>query len=456
MMTLDKAAQLLLNATVLGNGSVLLSGISTDTRTLQPGQLFIALRGPNFDGHAYVAEALARGAVGAMVDHSVDVDLPQLIVPDTLRGLGWLAAVWRARFDIPVIAVTGSNGKTTVTQMGALILAHAFGVSGRLATCGNMNNEIGVPLTVLKLNEQHRAAVIELGMNHAGEIARLAAIARPTVALVNNAQREHQEYFASAQDTAYENGAAIAALPMDGVAVFPADDDVHAPIWRNLAGTRRVLDFALNAPAAISAQAQMTHTGVALSMATPAGVIDVTLSVSGMHNAHNAVAATACALAAGIDPKYIQSGLAAFRAVPGRGVLHTLPSGGKLIDDTYNANPDSVRAAIHWLVSQPAPTILVLGDMGEVGRRGPAFHQEVGEYARAQGVSKLLCIGKATRECVLAFDKGAQHFDEIDTLNQQLRIEATKGGTILVKGSRFMKMERIVDAVLTPLPQGAH
>lgn len=455
MMTVNEAAGLLAGASVQGDGALRFSGVSTDSRTVQPGQLFVALRGPNFDGHDHARSAVAAGAVAVMVERPVEVAVPQLVVPATLRALGALAAGWRARFELPVIAVAGSNGKTTVTQMIASILASAFGARRRLATRGNLNNEIGLPLMVLQLNVRHRAAALELGMNRPGEIATLAAIARPTVALVNNAQREHQEFMASVEATAHENGAAIAALPADGVAVFPADD-ACAPIWRNLAGTRRVLDFSLDGDAAITAQIRAGGPGAAVSIATAAGVIDVQLAVSGRHNVHNALAAAASAIAIGVEPKSVAAGLAAFRPVSGRGVRIKLPSGALLIDDTYNANPDSVRAAIELLMTHSPPRVLVLGDMGEVGHQGPAFHREIGDYARASGVATVLALGEATRDTVHGFGKGALHFEEIEPLIDRVRIEATRGGTILVKGSRFMKMERVVQALDTAQTAGAH
>jgi UDP-N-acetylmuramoyl-tripeptide--D-alanyl-D-alanine ligase len=435
-------------------GALALTGVSTDTRTIAPGSLFVALRGERFDGHAFAADALAAGAAALVVDHALDVAAPQIVVPDTRRALGQAAAAWRARFDLPVIAVTGSNGKTTVTQMLAAILAAAYPDKGAekdgrrawLATRGNLNNDIGLPLMVFELRKSHRVAVFELGMNHPGEIALLATIARPTVALVNNAQREHQEFMASVEATAHENGAAITLLPPEGVAVFPADD-ACAAIWRQLAGTRRVVDFAQHVQATVTAHAEPTAAGTRLDVAAPTGAFQVELHVSGAHNAHNALAATACALAAGIRPADVVAGLAGFRPVKGRGALHTLASGALLVDDSYNANPDSVRAAIDLLATLPPPRTLVLGDMGEVGDQGPEFHREVGAYARSRGIERLLALGAASVEAVIAYGDGGAHCADIDVLTAAARTAAARG-SVLVKGSRFMRLERVVAALV--------
>jgi UDP-N-acetylmuramoyl-tripeptide--D-alanyl-D-alanine ligase len=447
-------------------GALPLTGVSTDTRTLARGNLFVALRGERFDGHAFSADALAAGAAALLVDHALDIAAPQLVVPDTRRALGQAAAAWRSRFNLPLIAVTGSNGKTTVTQMLAAIFAVAYPEKGAdkngdrngrpqwLATRGNLNNDIGVPLMVFELRKSHRVAVLELGMNHPGEIGLLANIARPTIALVNNAQREHQEFMSSVEATAHENGAAIALLPPDGVAVFPADD-ACAAIWRQLSGTRRVVDFAQQAQAMVTAHAETTSTGTRLDIASPSGAFEIQLAVSGAHNAHNALAATACALAAGIRPADIASGLAAFTPVRGRGVRHVLVNGTLLVDDSYNANPDSVRAAIDLLATLPAPRTLVLGDMGEVGAQGPAFHREVGAHARSRGIERLLALGVASAETVAAFGSGATHFHDIEALMAAARDGTARGGSMLVKGSRFMRLERVV-AALTGTAAGAH
>ncbi|HQR77754.1 MAG TPA: UDP-N-acetylmuramoyl-tripeptide--D-alanyl-D-alanine ligase [Burkholderiaceae bacterium] len=454
LMTLAELARAVGAREVRGDGRIAFSSVSTDTRSLAAGALFVALRGEHFDAHDFVGTARERGAVAAMVERALDVDLPQIVVADARRALGRGAAQWRARFTLPVIAVTGSNGKTTVTQMVAAILAQAFGERNRLATRGNLNNEIGVPLMLWQLGAQHRAAVFELGMNHPGEIATLAELARPTVALVNNAQREHQEFMQSVEATAHENGEVIAALPLstEGVAVFPADDPC-ASIWRKLAGTRRVIDFALEGEAVITATYVLGVDGAQLSMATPAGVIEVTLAVTGVHNVRNALAAAACALAIGIEPRAISAGLARFRPVSGRGVRLRTREGAALIDDSYNANPDSVRAAIDLLAGFAAPRVLVLGDMGEVGDRGPEFHREVGAHARARGIESLYALGTMTKEAVASFGAGAQHFENLEALVAALMSHLNAATTVLVKGSRFMRMERIVKS-LTESEQG--
>jgi UDP-N-acetylmuramoyl-tripeptide--D-alanyl-D-alanine ligase len=458
LMTVGELARVLsargVPAEVSGDGRVGFSSVSTDSRTLSAGALFVALRGERFDGHDYVARAHENGAVGALVERRVEVDVAQLIVTDSKRAFGLAAGTWRSRFSLPVIAVAGSNGKTTVTQMVAAILGAAYGEKNRLATRGNLNNDIGVPLMLWQLSKQHRAAVFEVAMNHSGEIAYLAQLVQPTVALVNNAQREHQEFMQSIEATAYENGETIAALSNDGVAVFPADD-ACAPIWRQLSGTRRVIDFALDASAVVTATFQTAQEGVVISMATPAGVIDVRLASGGLHNVRNTLAAAACSIAAGIGAEAIAAGLNAWRPTAGRGVKLRIKD-CDVIDDTYNANPDSVRAAIDVLAAAPAPRVLVLGDMGEVGVRGPEFHREVGLYARASGIESLLTTGPLMREAAQMFGASAAHFDDIGGLIDALRQSLRAGATILIKGSRFMQMERVVQALSAQQTETVH
>jgi UDP-N-acetylmuramoyl-tripeptide--D-alanyl-D-alanine ligase len=458
LMTVGELARVLtasaMPTEVIGDGRGGFTGVSTDSRTLKEGALFVALSGDRFDGHDYVVRAFERGAAAALVERRIDVDGPQLVVADSKRAFGVAAGVWRSRFSLPVIAVAGSNGKTTVTQMIAAILAAAYGEKNRLATHGNLNNDIGVPLMLWQLAKQHRAAVFEVGMNHPGEIAYLAQLVQPTVALVNNAQREHQEFMQSVEATAYENGETLVALSDDGVAVFPADDPCAA-IWRQLAGTRRVIDFALKAYAVVTATFQTDSDGVRISMATPYGVIDTRLAAGGEHNVRNALAAAACAIAADVGAEAISTGLNAWRPVAGRGVK-LRSNGCDVIDDTYNANPDSVRAAIDLLAGAPAPRVLVLGDMGEVGIRGLEFHREVGQYARERGIDALFAVGSLMREAAQAFGTEATHFDNVDALIAALRPSLRAGTTVLIKGSRFMQMERVVQALALQKMEPAH
>ena len=445
LMSLAQAAALVPGATVVGDGATAFTRVHTDTRTLAAGDLFVALRGERFDGHDFLAQAGQAGAVAALADHGLtEAGLPGLQVDDTLAALQALATGWRRTQVLPLIAVTGSNGKTTVTQMIAAILRAAHGERA-LATAGNLNNHIGVPLTVLRLNG-HAAAVVELGMNHPGEIAELATIAQPTVALVNNAQREHQEFMGTVEAVARENGCAIAALAADGVAVFPADD-LYTAVWRELAGERRTLSFALDADADVTAQAQWQTDHWQVALRTPAGEAALALRIAGRHNVKNALAATASALAAGLPLSAVVAGLSAFEPVKGRSQVRPLQRQGRaltLIDDTYNANPDSVRAAIDVLAALPAPRWLVLGDMGEVGDQGPAFHTEVGAHARASGIETVWCAGSLAMHAAQA--AGGRHFDTVAALVAALA-EAPAFASVLVKGSRFMKMEQVVAAL---------
>ena len=435
-------------------GDAQFTGVSTDSRSLREGDLFVALRGDRFDGHEFVKAAASARAAAAMVDsrYRGEYPVPALVVEDTKRALGDLARYWRARFDPALVAIAGSNGKTTVKEMLAAILRTHAGPEDEmravLATRGNLNNEIGLPLTLLGLRHLHRWCAIELGMNHKGEIAYLAGIARPTVALVNNAQREHLEFMKSVEEVAAENASVYEALPADGIAVINADD-AQAPFFRSRAGKRRTVEFGLD-QGAVRGRYQLERLSSELRLRTPAGEADATLAIPGLHNVRNALAAAACAHAIGIKVSTIGEGLTSFRPYIGRLQVKRAASGATVIDDSYNANPDSVRAAIDVLASCPAPTALVLGDMGEVGEHGREFHREVGEYARTKGVTQLLAMGEATRDTVAAFGQGARHFEKLEELVSDL-----KANTILVKGSRFMKMERVVSA-LTGSAEGGH
>jgi UDP-N-acetylmuramoyl-tripeptide--D-alanyl-D-alanine ligase len=430
------------SARLVGDGAVRVASVCTDSRAIEPGCLFFALRGERFDAHDFALQAQAAGAAALVLERWVPgVRVPALLVRDGRRALGQVAAGWRRRFSLPLIAVTGSNGKTTVKEMVSAILAAHYGEDARLATAGNLNNDVGVPLTLFRLSHRFRAAVLELGMNQPGEIAWLAQIARPTVTLVNNAQREHQEFMRTVEATARENGAAIAALGADGVAVYPGDDE-YAPVWRALAGARRRVEFGFAPGFGVSAAPDALPSGFRMRVGETE--VDVALGIDGRHNVRNALAAAACAHAIGIGAQAIADGLARFRPVRGRLARLRSAAGATLIDDSYNANPDSVRAAIDVLCDCAPPRVLVLGDMGEVGEHGPQYHREVGEYAARRGVGHLLATGEAARDAVAAFGAGAEHFDDVDALVARAQALAPPGATVLVKGSRFMRMERVV------------
>ena len=451
MMTLQQAFDWVQRrcpqAQLVGDGGTSIARVHTDSRSLQPGDLFVALKGEHFDANAFVSQARAAGAVAAIAQGSLaQAGLPGIEVPDSLLALGALAAGWRAQFDLPLIAVTGSNGKTTVTQMLACILAAQAGEAA-FATRGNFNNAIGVPQTLLRLGAQHRLGVVELGMNHPGEIAYLADLVRPSVALVNNAQREHLEFMHTVQAVAEENGAVLAALPLDGVAVFPADD-AYSPLWRGLAGSRRCLTFGATGDVRC-AQADWLDGAWQLQVSTPHGSLACTLGIAGRHNVANALAATACALAAGVPLSAIAQGLTAFAPVKGRSRAFSVASGTRqitVVDDSYNANPDSMQAAIEVLAELPGPRLLVMGDMGEVGDQGPQFHAEAGAQAQARGIAQLFTLGAQSAHAAAAFG-GGQHFDNMALLQAAVRAALPTVGSLLVKGSRFMKMEQVLAAL---------
>ena len=455
-LRLEDAVKWIQGARTIGDASVCIERVHTDSRSVEVGDLFVALQGERFDAHDFLEQVSQSGVSAAMVaTGKADSHLSCIEVPDTRTGFGQLAKGWRSQMHIPVIAVTGSNGKTTVTQMLASILRCAFG-DGALATLGNLNNAIGVPQTVLRLRKFHRGAVIELGMNHPGEIALLAEIAQPTVGVVINAQREHQEFMASVEAVAQENGAVISALPADGVAVFPADDE-YTTLWKKLAGDRAYMTFSMQA-----SQQNTTKADLALANAdwvgdhwlvgikTPQGSLSTKLHCAGRHNVSNALAVTTAALAAGISLENIAQGLEKFEPVKGRSrayVVHIAHKQIRVVDDSYNANPDSVKAAINLLSELPKPQMLVLGDMGEVGDQGLEFHREVGLYAQQKDIDRVLCLGEWTTHAVQACGTRAQHFGNIDALNFQVRHELPKMASVLVKGSRFMKMERVLEAI---------
>ncbi len=462
-MPLQQAADWMDGARLVGDPATAITRVHTDSRSLQAGDLFVALKGERFDANEFLAQAQAAGAAAALCHAPFAAQLqalgmPGIVVEDSKRALGQLATGWRAQFKLPLIAVTGSNGKTTVTQMVAAIL-RSFKPEHTLATQGNLNNDIGVPMTLLRLRAQHQLAVVELGMNHPGEIAGLAAMARPTVALVNNAQREHLEFMATVEAVARENGCVIQALPGNGTAVFPSDD-AYSAVWHELAGARATLTFALDnhdgrTDVYCTQAAQWSEGAWGVSAHTCAGALNFRLRVAGAHNVKNALAATACALAAGVPLAAIAQGLGQFEPVKGRSRALALNVAGHpctLVDDSYNANPDSVRAAVEVLAALPAPRLLVLGDMGEVGQQGPQFHAEVGALARERGIEQVLTLGELTRATTEAY-AGGRHFDDIQDINRAALAELPRMRSVLVKGSRFMQMERVVQALTSHAQQ---
>jgi UDP-N-acetylmuramoyl-tripeptide--D-alanyl-D-alanine ligase len=421
---------------------VWLQGVSTDTRSLQPGQLFVALRGPNHDGHDYIDQAMAKGAAGCLVEQVV-TDCPAILVGDTRLALGQLARAWRQRFDIPLVAITGSNGKTTVKEMLAAILARQGEV---LATRGNLNNDIGLPLTLLELDPRHRSAVVELGANHAGEIDTLTRIALPDVALITNAGPAHLEGFGSIEGVARAKGEIFAGLADNGSAVINADD-AFAPLWRERAAPHRIVTFGLQPGAGVTARWQAGADGSRLQVSTPQGEVDLTLALLGRHNVTNALAAIAAAIALAVPLADIRSGLESLRPVPGRLELKTGPAGSRLIDDTYNANPASLAAALEVLAAFPGLRLLVLGDMAELGPDAETLHAEAGRLAREAGIEGLIGTGPLAAAAAREFGAGGTAFEDQAEAIAQLQSGLDADSTVLVKGSRASRMERVVAAL---------
>jgi UDP-N-acetylmuramoyl-tripeptide--D-alanyl-D-alanine ligase len=429
------------------------AAVCTDTRTTKGDELFFALRGERFDGAAFVPDALARGAVAAVVageslEHLEHTPRERLMVVDDARlALGRLGAHWRRRYENPLLALTGSNGKTTVKEMTAAILGVASGGTEHvLATTGNLNNDIGVPLTLLRLAPEHRYAVVEMGMNHAGEIRYLSTLAGPDVALVNNAGTAHLENLGTREAIARAKGEIFDGLRSDGTAVINADDP-FAPMWRENAGARRKISFGLDRPAEVRGRCTLHADGSALELDTPAGHATVDVALAGEHNARNALAAAAAAIALDVGMDAIVAGLSGYRGMKGRLQTKSGAGGARLIDDTYNANPDSAKAAISVLAAAPGRRVLILGDMGELGPDAPALHAEVGVAAKAAGIDALFALGELSVHAAQAFGAGARHFHSLDELLVAVGPELGPEVTVLVKGSRFMHMERVVAAL---------
>ncbi len=471
MMTLQQAAKIL-GAKSTGPVTVQFDAVSTDTRKIKQGDLFVALRGPNFDGHQFLAMAREQGAVGAIVDHVVvDEMLPQIVVKDTRLALGQLAAAWRKNFTGKVIGVTGSNGKTTVKEMLASILGfqgrgqgseQETGLGDVLATEGNLNNDIGVPLMLLRINPGvHRFAIIEMGANHVGEISYLTDLVRPDVAMITNAAAAHLEGFGSLDDVARAKGEIYQGLSEDGVAVVNADDS-YANYWRELIGDFTTVTFGLVPGADVclgEGGAQWTWQGEGetsfqnrFSLQTPNGDTQITLALAGKHNVTNAIAAATAAIAAGVDVSTVQKGLAAMRPVKGRLQPKRTALGQLIINDSYNANPGSMNAAIDVLVQAPEKTIFVVGDMAELGADAKKLHEQIGERAKRKGINALYASGKLSKKTAQAFGEGAYWGETKQDLINKLKAELAKPewakAIVLVKGSRSAGMEQVVEALL--------
>lgn len=428
--------------------------VSTDTRTIGPGQLFFALRGERFDAGEFVAEAAAKGAAGAVVEQLADADVPQITVDDTRLALGAMARKWREQFELPLIGITGSNGKTTVKELTSAIMRSANaerGADAVLATEGNLNNDIGLPLTLLRLRDNHRVAVIEMGANHPGEIAELAAIAVPNIGIITNAARAHLEGFGSIEDVALTKGGLLDGLGADDVAVLNRDDQFFTE-WAERAAPARVISFGSTADADVYASdvrfmVRDDQPAFEFRLHTPDGAIDIVLPLAGRHNVMNACAAAAATLAAGTSLEQVQAGLAGSSNVAGRLRSFRSATGAMVFDDSYNANPDSVAAAIAFLADLPDQTWLVLGDMGELGSDAPALHRNIGELARDVGIHALFCTGELSRETAAGYGAGARWFATVEELGDELLPQLDADCTVLIKGSRFMALDRLVKRI---------
>lgn len=422
--------------------------VSTDSRSIKPGDFFVALRGENFDGHEYISSAISQGAVAALVEKEEFASLcPVLVVENSRLALGKLANHWRRKFPVKLAAITGSNGKTTVKEMLASILREMPGESEQsvLSTKGNLNNEIGVPLTLFELTEKNRYAVIEMGMNHPKEISYLTRLAEPDVALVNNAHAAHLEGLKSVEAVANAKGEIFEGLSSEGTAVINADDQ-FASLWEKLAADKKRLSFGLENQADISATYELNVYESSVKVKNPA--LSFKLKVPGMHNVRNSLAALTAAIAMGADSKAIVSGLEKFTGVKGRLQKKSGYNGAVLIDDTYNANPDSVKAAIKVLAHGSGKKVLILGDMGELGEQGEELHKKIGSFAGESGVNSLYTVGKLTLYSVQSFGSAGKHFASIENLVATLKPQLDANTTVLIKGSRFMQMEKVVEALM--------
>lgn len=435
-------------STVLGQSVVEsdaeFSSVSTDTRLIKAGDLFIALKGDNFDGHDYLDLAAEKGAVAAIVDHPVNAGIPTIQVKDTKLALGELAAYWRQQLDMKVVGLTGSNGKTTVKEMLVCILSEVGSVT---ATAGNFNNDIGLPLTLLKMKPEHDFAVIEMGANHAGEIAYLTRLTNPDVALLNNAGPAHLEGFGSLQGVADAKAEIFSGLKNAGVAIINADDE-FSDYWASLCGNKKKIFFGLDESADISATVSVDEYNGMFKLNTATGDIDIKLSVLGLHNLKNAMAASAVAIAMGVDLASIAKGLEKFKGVKGRLQVNVAANDSLVIDDTYNANPESVRAAMDVLAAQKMKSIFVLGDLGELGKDAEKLHSNLGEYAKHKEITNLFTLGELSSFAAKSFGENGFSYSEKEELIKDLKMKMNEKMAVLVKGSRSMHMEDVVTALI--------
>jgi len=439
---------------IVGNDCAFTS-VSTDSRTLQPGALFVALSGPSFDGHDFVASAAEHGAVAALVERPLASQIPQVVTPDPLGALSAFAREWRRQFHIPLVGVTGSNGKTTTKELLGSILSRQ---GKTLITRGNLNNHIGVPLMLMELTAEHRYAVIEMGANHIGEIAQLASLAEPTVGIVTNAGAAHLEGFGSLAGVAQGKGEMFRALPPEGVAVINADDTFAAQ-WRDSSAADRVLTFGFEQPANFMAHKVKTQSDASgfrtdFELVTPYGSKPATLALGGLHNLRNALGAAAAACAVGVEIDEIVAGLAAMKSVAGRLELKPALNGAFLVDDSYNANPSSLKAGLDAFRTFGGARWLVLGEMRELGDSADELHAEVGRYAKQAGIARLFAVGERSRFAVEAFGRGAQWFGSLDALIAEASKSLTTGVAVLIKGSRANRLERVAAALALHKPQG--
>ncbi|MFM1978413.1 MAG: UDP-N-acetylmuramoyl-tripeptide:D-alanyl-D-alanine ligase [Pseudomonadota bacterium] len=443
MMRLSEAA-IATHGIVIGN-DVEFTSVGTDSRAITQGQLFVALKGDHFDGHDYVAQSLAQGAAAALIENNENA--PAVKVKDARLALGDLAAYWRKKINAPIVAITGSNGKTTVKEMLAAILKVAAGSDSKvLATQGNLNNDIGMPLTLLRADSHHSYVVLEMGMNHSGEISYLTNIAKPNFALVNNAGLAHVGELGSVEAIAQAKGEIFQGLALDGTAIINADD-VYSDLWKSLASKYQQITFGLEATADVTASYELNGSTSHVSLKAPNGEVEFTLPASGLHNVKNALAASTAAIALNVSLQSIAEGLSGFSGAKGRLQQKQGQFDAQVIDDTYNANPASMKAAVDVLSAREGKRFMVMGDMGELGADAGLMHAEIGSYAKQSGIDALFVLGDLSQEAVKAFGSGAQHFENAESLSEAVLNRMDKVTTVLVKGSRFMRMERVVDKI---------